>query len=156
MAANYQALQIGEPIIASTTWKSTTTANTKSDGTGTIATDMLLLCTADATYGGYVSTVKIVPSGSVAGTTTQATVARIYLSSQAAGATTNSNTWLLGEVNCAATVIANANRAVTPLSYTLNMSIPAGYSLLVSMHHAAATSTSWCFTALVGDYTVVP
>lgn len=156
MAANYQALQIGEPIIASKTWKSSTTANTKSDGTGTIATDMLLLYTADATYGGYVSTVRILPQGSVVGTTTQATVARIYLSSQAAGATTDANTWLLGEVTCGAVTIDNASRAVTPLTYTLNMSVPAGYNLLVSMHHAAATSTSWGFTALAGDYTVVP
>ena len=36
MAANYQTLQVGKPKAGAVTWLSTTTANVKSDGSGTI------------------------------------------------------------------------------------------------------------------------
>ena len=46
--------------------------------------------------------------------------------------------------------------AITAVETTLNFSIPLGYSLLVSMAHAAAATTSWSFTVIGGDYVLVP
>jgi len=156
MASNYQQLYPGKGNVGFVTWKSTTTANSKSDGTGTIGTDMLLAFTADATYGAQVDKIRIVPQGSVASTPTTASVARIYISSQTAGATTNSNTWLFKEVKLSGVITDQATQALNPTEIDLGFSLPPGYTILVSMPHAAATGTSWAFLVFGGDYVVVP
>lgn len=156
MASNYQQLYPGKGTPGFTTWKSTTTANTKSDGTGTIGTDMLLAFTADATYGAYVEKVRIQAQGSTASTPTTASVARIYISSQTAGATTNSNTWLWREVRLNSVTVDQPTAALSYTDVDLDFSLPPGYTILVSMPHAAAAGTSWAFNVIGGDYVVVP
>jgi len=156
MAANYQTLQVGKPKAGAVTWLSTTTANVKSDGTGTIGTDMLLAFTADSTYGGYINKVTITPQGSVASTPTTATVARIYIGSSSSGATTTSNTWLIAEVALASQTVDKPTAIVTQKTVDIARNIPAGWVILVSMAHAAATNTSWGFDVVGGDYSIVP
>src|SRR6266566_1177651 len=72
-------------------------ANTKSDGAGTVGTDIFKAFTAGAN-GSFVTRVRINPVASAAGTATTATVGRVFYSTVTSGATTNANTFLLGEV----------------------------------------------------------
>ena len=75
-----------------------TAANTKSDGTGTIGTDIFLVGTVDANNGGFVRAVEFWPTATTAATATTATMGRVFASSVSSGTTTVSNTHPQGEV----------------------------------------------------------
>lgn len=132
------------------TWTSSTTANTKNDGTGTIGTDILLACTAGAN-GSYIDRIRLHPTGSTAATATTATVARIYLSTQASGATTNANTRLWQEVACPAQTTDQTTTATVPIDIPMGITIAASDTILFSMHHAAAANTAWEVTTICKD-----
>lgn len=155
MAVNNDPLLAGKGNAGSNVWLPATTANTKSDGTGTIGTDMIKLFTADSTYGAFVQKVRLNPQASAAATATTATVARIYISSITSGATTNADTFLWAEVACPAQTADQTTTATSPIEIPLGFALPAGYTILASMHHAAAASTSWSFTCIGGDYAKV-
>ncbi len=156
MAVNNDPLLTGKPVNGRAVWLPATTANTKNDGTGTIGTDMLLLYTADSTYGGFVQRVQFHPQAGTAATATTATVVRVYISSQASGATTNANTTLIAEMACAAQTADQTTTATIPIVIPIGIALKAGESLLFSMHHAAAANTSWGAYAVAGDYILVP
>ena len=121
----------------------------KSDGTGTVATDMILLFTAGAD-GAYVEGVQFWPSASAVGTATTATVLRVYLSTKTSGATSNLDTFLLGELTAAQQTADSATVATTILSLAINRKIGANQTILASSHVTNAGSTSWsavCFGA---------
>lgn len=139
------------PVLGQAVWTSSTTANTKSDGTGTIGTDMLKLVTAGAS-GTFVQKVRAVPSASAASTATTATVLRLYLSTIGSGATTRADTFPIAEVACPAQTADAPTGAVTPIEIPLGIAVPSGYYLHASMHHAAAANTSWAISAVAGDY----
>ena len=75
-----------------------TAANTSSQGGGTVATDIFLAFTADSTNGSFVERVRLIPTATAA-TTTTASVARVFVSSVASGATTSANTYLLSLIH---------------------------------------------------------
>lgn len=129
-----------------------TAANTSSQGGGTIATDIFLLLTADATNGTFVEFIRCMPTASTAATATTATVARFFISTQTSGATTSTNTHLIGEVTLGAQTADSSSAAVSPIDFPLNERIPAGYTILVTNHAAPAANTQWKFTAYGGDY----
>ena len=131
-------------------WLPATTANTKSDGTGTIGTDMLLLFTAGANCA-FIRSVILSPQGS-ANVSTTATVARIYLSTVSSGATTNANTTLYRELALASQSVAHATAATFSLEVAFGFAIPANSTILVSMQNAALASSSWGFYCIGGDY----
>jgi hypothetical protein len=132
------------------TWKSTTTANTKNDGTGTIGTDILLAFTAGSS-GSFIERIRLHPVGSTAATATTATVGRIYFSTQASGATTNDNTRLWQEVACPAQTTDQTTTATVPIDIPVGIRIAASDTILFSMHHAAAANTSWEVTVIAAD-----
>lgn len=119
-----------------------TAANTRSDGVGTIATDIFLAFTADATNGSFVESISIWPQASVAATATTATVARVFASSVTSGATTATNTHPLGELALPSQSADSSTLAVYPLSLTLNLVLPPGWTILVTTHAAPAANTS--------------
>lgn len=139
------------PNVSPAVWTSSLTGNTKSDGTGTIGTDMLKLVTAGAS-GTFIQKVRAVPSASSAGTATTATVLRLFVSSIASGATTRADTFPVAEIACPAQTADQATAAVTPIEVPLGIAIPSGYYLHGSMHHAAAANTSWALIPFAGDY----
>jgi hypothetical protein len=129
-----------------------TAANTNSQGSGTIGTDIFKAFTAGAS-GSFVTRVRWSPTASAAGSNTTATVARVFLSSQTSGATTGgTNTWLLGEITLAAQTADSTASAVYQLELMLNMAIPAGYTILVTNHAAPAANTNWQAMVIGGDY----
>lgn len=128
-----------------------TAANTSSAGGGTIGTDIFLAFTADTDNGSYVERVDWVPIATAA-TATTATVGRVFLSTQTSGATTNANTWLIGEVALPAQNADNASTATNPVSIPVGYRIPAGHAILVTNHAAPAANTNWIANVIAGDY----
>jgi hypothetical protein len=131
---------------------SITAACTKSDGTGTIATDIFKAFTAGAD-GAFVQKVRFHPTGTTANTATTATVARAYASSKTSGATTGgTDTWLLGEVSTAAQTADSSTSNCVPCEIIIEQAIPADWTVLVSMHAAPAANTGWQAMVVGGDY----
>lgn len=129
-----------------------TAACTKSDGTGTIATDVFKAFTAGSA-GSWISKVRFNPCATTAGTATTATVGRVFLSSQTSGATTGAtNTWLIGEITLSAQTADSTSAAVNSLDIPCNFAIPAGYTILVTCHAAPAANSAWQATVYGGDY----
>jgi FlaG/FlaF family flagellin (archaellin) len=129
-----------------------TAALTKSNGDGTIATDIFKAFTAGAD-GAYVSKVRFSPCATTAATATTATVGRAYLSSQTSGATTGgTNTWLLGEVALPAQTADHSTNPTSPIEIPIGFAIPAGYTILVSTHAAPAANTQIEALVIGGDY----
>lgn len=127
------------------------TANTKSDGQGTIGTDMFLTVTGGAN-GSFVKNVQFMPVATVANTATTATTIRVYLSTKAAGATTQADTWLIAEYGAVSQNADNSTTPVVPIVVPLNRILPSGYTILVSSHVVNAANTSWTALCEAGNY----
>jgi uncharacterized protein with beta-barrel porin domain len=151
MAAGTAPIFSNVPAIGTAIWLPANTANTKSDGTGTIGTDILLLETA-GTNGSFLNKIRFSPCSSVAATATTASVIRVYLSTQSSGATTNANTSLIAEIAAPAQTADQTTTATNYLEVPLGFAIPSTISVLFSMHHAAAANTSWKGVIFSGDY----
>ena len=133
-------------------WLSGSTALTKNDGSATaIGTDIMLAYTAGSN-GAYIDRVRLHPVGTTAATATTATVARIYISSKASGATTNTDTHLWQEVACPSQTTDQTTTATTPIDIPMGIRIQANYVILFSMHHVAAANTMWECTVIATDY----
>lgn len=152
MAANTAPIYTNVPQRTGSIWTSSLTANTKSDGTGTIGTDMVLAFTADATDGSRVERLRFMPCASTAATATTATVLRVYISTVSSGSTTRADTILWAEVACPSTTADQTTVAVNPIEVPFGISLPAGNTILWSMHHSAAANTSWGCSAIGGAY----
>lgn len=103
-------------------------ANTATDGTGA---NSYLVYTADATNGGYVSSVTLKSVSTIA-----ATVARLFLCRDTgtftAGTTnTAANSAMIGEITIAAWTASN-NTASPEYAFPVNRAIPAGMKLFVT------------------------
>jgi hypothetical protein len=151
MAANTAPIFSEAPFISTAVWLPATTANTKSDGTGTIGTDILLLHTP-GTDGSFLSRLRLMPTASAAATATTGTVARVYLSTVNSGSTTSANTKLIAELALASQSADSASAAILVQDLILNFPIPANQYVLVSMHHSAAANTGWHFVLIGGNY----
>lgn len=150
MAANTAPIYTDTPSVGAP--KAISAANTSSLGTGTIGTDIFLVYTAGAD-GSLVNRVRLTPVASAAGTSTTATVARVFLSTQTSGATTGgTNTWNIGEIALPAQTADSTTAGVYSVDIPLNMPVPNGWTILVTTHHAPAANTSWHAVALGGDF----
>lgn len=131
---------------------SLTVANTKSDGTGTIGTDIFDLLDAGPN-GTFVDRIEFMPVATVANSTTTATVARIYRSTQGTGATGPTNTRCIGEVQLPAVTTADSSSvANVPIVFPMGYRIGSNEHILVSTHAAAAANTSWKPNPIAADY----
>jgi hypothetical protein len=127
-------------------------ANTKSDGSGTIGTDIFVAATVDATNGGFVRDVTFYPTATTAATSTTATVGRVFASSATSGATTPTNTHPLGEVALAAQSADATAAATYPVVVPINRPLPPGWTILVTNHAAPAANTKWKAVVTYGAY----
>jgi hypothetical protein len=151
MAANTAPIFTDVPLVGRAVWLAATTANTDSDGSGTIGTDILLLATAGAD-GSFLNRVRFTPAATVAATATTASIHRLFLSTQASGATTSANTTLIAEYAAPAQTAGQTTVSVQPIDVPLGFYIPTGMQLLWSMHHAAAANTLWHAVCFAGSY----
>lgn len=132
----------------------TTNAQVKSDGTsaGSGADIMFKAFTAGAN-GSYVDRVRFFCVANAAATTSVATTLRVYLSTVAApGATTSSDTFLLGEISVPAISASNSTNATNYYDVILEQVIPTGTYIHVSQHVAQTTNQRWNAIAYGSDY----
>jgi hypothetical protein len=127
-----------------------TAANTSSQGGGTIGTDIFLAGTIGDS-GTFVDRVRFSPTATTP-TSTTATVARVFYSTQSSGATANTNTFLLGELTLPVVAADNASASAQVFDLPINMSLPTGYYILVTHHAAPAANTAWVATMIGADY----
>lgn len=127
-------------------------ANTKSNGSGTIGTDIYLAFTADGVNGSWVSRIRFSPAAGVAATATGATVIRTFVSNKTVGATSPADTWLFQEVAAPAQTADQTATATNFIEVPLNFALPPSGSILVSSHAANSANTSWIATTFGGDY----
>lgn len=128
-----------------------TAGNGRSDGTGTVGTNMFLAFSADATNGSYVQRVRFTPAGASA-VTTSSTIGRVFLSNVSSGSTANTNTFLFQEVVLPAVNAANSTNATVAIEVPLNFALPPGSTILVSTHASPVANTSWVAQVIGGDY----
>lgn len=129
-----------------------TAANTRSDGVGTIGTDIFLVGTVSGTDGGFLRFIELWPTASVANTATNSTIARAFISEVSSGTTTVANTNPIGEAPISSQNAASSTDAVVPIVITVNKQIAAGGSILVTVHSAPVANTQWKAVAYWGDY----
>lgn len=127
-----------------------TAANTSSQGGGTIGTDIFLTDSTGAN-GTFIERIRFSPTAT-APTTTTATVARVFYSTQSSGATSNANTFLLGEITLPAVSADNASASAPVFDLPINMSLPTGLHILVTNHSAPAANTAWVAICIGADY----
>ena len=152
MAQNTAPIYSQVPIITAAQLTSSTTASTRSDGVGTIGTDLIKAFTANATNGSFVSKLRILATASTPTTMQAATVIRIFISSITSSTTLATNTFLFNEVSTAAIPAANAANATNYYEVPINLALPASYTILVSIHVQPTANTTWQCVVYAGDY----
>lgn len=132
----------------------TTNAQVKSDGVsaGSSADQMYKVFTAGANG----SKLDFIRFWSVANavTTGVATIVRAYLStvSTPTSGTTDTDTFLIGELSLPAQSSANSTNPVNYYDMNLNLNIPTGYFVHVSQHVAQTTNQGIQAQAFGGDF----
>ncbi len=117
-------------------------ANTAMNGTGF----MQKAFTANATNGSYVQKMRFRPVN-----TTAATVARVFISSNAT-TTSNTATWLFDEITLPATTVSQT-AATSVFELPLNFAMPPNYALFVTFGTAAgAAGNGYSIVTIAGDY----
>ena len=129
----------------------TTSTMTRSDGVGTIGTNLFLAFTAGAN-GSFVQRVRFIPVSSAAAVNSVATTLRVFLSSLNVGTTTTSDCFLIAEISVPIISTANSTSAVTYYEIPLNIAVPTGHYILVSQHVAQTTNQNWQSMVFGGDY----
>ena len=132
----------------------TTNAQVKSDGTSAgSGTDMMYKVLTAGANGTMVDRVRFFSVASAANTTGVATVLRAYLSTVSSpGATTSSDTHLLGEVSVPAIASSHSTNATSPFEVVVGFPIPSGTYIHVSQHVAQTTNQQWGAVCVAGDY----
>lgn len=154
MPANTDPIYSRQADIQSTTQTATTligpTANTATDGTGTIYSVFV----ADATNGGFVQKIAIQPIASPAGT-----VLRVFWADTTATVTsgalvsnTSLNCHLLTEITLPAVTVSQTT-AAPHFEIPLNFPLPASFKIGVTCGTASGASTNgWSVTVIGGKY----
>lgn len=117
-------------------------ANTAMNGTGF----MQKAFTANTTNGSYVQKMRFRPVN-----TTAATVARVFISSNATS-TSNTATWLFDEITLPAVTVSQT-AASSVFELPLNFALPPNYALWVTFGTAAgAAGNGYSVVTVAGDY----
>jgi hypothetical protein len=148
MAANTAPIWTGTPQRSSV---AITAANTRSDGNGTIATDIFLAATLGSN-GSFVESIEFMPTATTANTSTTATVARIFVSTQTSGSTSSANTWLLRELALPSVTAASSSGMNPTFVVPIGRALKAGETILVTNHAAPASNTAWIANVFFGNY----
>jgi hypothetical protein len=155
MAANTLPIFSKAGLIGIANILSTSTVLASSNGasaTGVTGTGpFFLLVTADATNGSYLDRVRLRWVASTP-TATTAVMVRLYTSTVSSGATTSANTDCIEELAMGVQNAANASTTTFPYDIPLKFVLPAGKTLLASVHQAPAASTEIQIVVFGGNY----
>jgi len=145
MAANTSPIYTNVPNVS---WAKVSAADSSTDGTDA---DVVLVFTADATDGSFVTRLVFQPRSTSGSTTTSAAAGRIYINN---GATvgTGTNNVLFKEILLPATAV-NTGATAPAMGYevSLNMQLPPSYRIYVGVT-AVAANTNWDVCAVGGNY----
>lgn len=132
----------------------TTNAQVKSDGTSAgSSNDFMYKIFTTGANGSYIDKIRFFSVANTANTTGVATTLRAYLSTiSSPGATTTSDTFLLGEVSVPAIASAHSTNATNYYEINLGIVVPTGYYVHISQHVAQTTNQAWMGMAFGGDY----
>ena len=120
-------------------------------GVTTSTGEMFVLATADATNGSYLVRTRLRWVASTP-TATTATVVRLYISTVSSGATTSANTDCIEEIVMGVQNAANATASTFPYDIIHGFILPAGKTLLASVHQKPATNTEIQCVTFGGNY----
>lgn len=153
MPANVQPIFTNTPNVGRVRIP-TTNAQVKSDGTAAgSGTDIMYKLFTAGANGSFIDKIRFHTVASAAATTGVATTLRAYLSTVSSpGATTNSDTFLIGEVSVPAISSSHSTNATNYYEISLGFAIPAGTYIHVSQHVAQTTNQAWHALAFGGDY----
>lgn len=151
MPANKDPIYVLTPNVGEVTMGATN--NQRTDGNGTIGTDIFLLFSAGSN-GSFIHRVRFKPilSSAGTGTNTAATSLHLFLSTVSSGATSSSNTSLIDDITAPAVSAGNSTSATPVFEIPLGIAVPSGMYLLVSQHVAPTANTAWQVVAFGGDY----
>lgn len=137
----------------------TTSAQVKSDGTtaGT-GTDLMYCAFTTGANGSFIQKVRFNVVASAAGTSSVATVLRVYWTTvsgtpgSALGATTASNTFLIAEISVPVISASSGTNATSFFEVPINMAFETGTYIAVSQHTAQTTNQNWQAVVYGGNY----
>jgi hypothetical protein len=151
MSANFNPIYTLTPNIGFAKI-TTTAANVKSDGSGTVGTDMFLAFTSGPS-GSFIQRARFNAIASAAAVNTVATTLRVFLSSVNTGVLSSTSSSLLVEVSVPGTLsTANSTNSVLYYDVPLNIAIPSSKYILITQHVAQTTNQQWQGTVFGGDY----
>jgi len=127
------------PVTPQIGWTTLTTVNTATDGTGTVAT--IFTATTDGSRVDYLRCISL--------GTNVATLLRVFLNNGSTNATATNNA-LFYELPLTSTAASNTSQAGSEIDIPLNISLPNGYKINVTI--ATAVSAGWKVTAVGGNY----
>lgn len=151
MTANTNPIYTLTPNIGTARITAQQVGSGKSDGSGTVGTDIFKAFTAGAN-GSYVNRVLIKPAASTAGTTTTNTSIRVYYSTVGSGSTTSGDTKLLAEINVPAQTAGSTTVPAGEYAQPINRAIPSGSFIHVGSGAAIAAGSEFHVTVDGGDY----
>jgi len=153
MAANTQPIYTKTPNFGMVLIP-TTNAQVKSDGTSAgTGTDMMYKVFTAGAEGSFLESIRFSCVAQAAAVTSVATTLRAYISTVASpGATTNTDTSLLGEVSVPAQSASHSTNATNYYDLIIGKPIPAGHYVHVSQHVAQTANQAWQALAFGGDY----
>ena len=125
-------------------------AQTASDGTGTVGTNMYLAFTPGID-GSYLQRVRFSLSESTMSTASAAATLRVSIATTNTGTLTTANCFLYQEIN-AAVQTPTTTASSYPIDIPLNFAIPSNQYVMVSTSVAANANTAWVATVIGGDY----
>jgi len=130
----------------------TTAASVVYDISGTIGTDIYKIFTADATNGGFVQRIRLKYAGNST-TTSNAAVAKIWLSSVTSGTPTiGTQAWFLDEIALPATGTLTTTATNAVYDVPLNFAVPAGWCICVKITVSQPANFGWMCTVIAGKY----
>ena len=151
MPANTSPIYTPTPNVGTARITAQQAGSGKSDGSGTVGTDIFKTFTAGAN-GSYVRDLTIKPAATAAATTTTATNIRVYLSTVGSGSTTSSDTKLFREIGIPAVSAANTSTPTPDFVIPLGFAIPSGTYIHVGSGNTLAASTEFHTEVVGGDY----
>lgn len=142
---------LGAAVITNSATALTTSNGAASTGITTASGEMFVCATADATNGSYIANIRLRWAASTP-TATTATLVRLYISSVSSGATTSANTDCFEEIAMGVQNAANASTATFPYDIPCGFILPAGKTILASVHQKPATNTEIRIVVRGGNY----
>lgn len=150
MPANTDPIYTLTPNVGMARITAVQAATARSDGGGTVGTDIFNVFTAGAN-GSFIKEIRVKAAASTV-TTTNATSIRVYYSTVGSGATTSADTKLISEFAIPAVSAANTTAPSPDFIIPLNVAIPTGSFIHAGSGVTIAANTEWQATAFGGDY----